>query len=279
MKKLTSILLISMLAGSLALTGCDGGVAGKSSSNSSSSSTGSASTSSASSDNSAEDNTTADDTTTGDTATDEAEDTASDVDVSVVGLYTESGYINSYMGYQVDLPGEYTLTKREGLVTSAGNENEDVVAASNDESLMESLAGYVDSIMPQVVFSANDDTHYITITNETTKVSLMADEGSVWDEESAIAEATMDSVKSRIEGMASEEDGISVMDVQTQTTSFVLAGTEHAAVYLSATVNDIAYYVAEIYVRSADKKVISVIDIESLGSDDIQTICNYFSAL
>ena len=107
----------------------------------------------------------------------------------------------------------------------------------------------------------------------------MADEGSVWDEESAIAEATMDSVKSRIEGMASEEDGISVMDVQTQTTSFVLAGTEHAAVYLSATVNDIAYYVAEIYVRSADKKVISVIDIESLGSDDIQTICNYFSAL
>ena len=270
MKKLTSILLVSMLAGSLALTGCDGGVAGKSSSNSSSSSTGSASTSSASSDNGAEDNTTADDTTT---------DEASDVDVSVVGLYTESGYTNSYMGYQVDLPGEYTLTKREGLVTSAGNENEDVVAASNDESLMESLAGYVDSIMPQVVFSANDDTHYITITNETTKVSLMADEGSVWDEESAIAEATMDSVKSRIEGMASEEDGISVMDVQTQTTSFVLAGTEHAAVYLSATVNDIAYYVAEIYVRSADKKVISVIDIESLGSDDIQTICNYFSAL
>ena len=270
MKKLSSILLVSMLAGSLALTGCDGGVAGKSSS----SSTGSASTSSASSDNSAEDN-----TTTEDTATDEAEDTASDVDVSVVGLYTESGYTNSYMGYQIDLPGEYTLTKREGLVTSAGNENEDVVAASNDESLMESLAGYVDSIMPQVVFSANDDTHYITITNETTKVSLMADEGSVWDEESAIAEATMDSVKSRVEGMASEEDGISVMDVQTQTTSFVLAGTEHAAVYLTATVNDIAYYVAEIYVRSADKKVISVIDIESLGSDDIQTICNYFSAL
>lgn len=275
MKKLTSILLVSMLAGSLALTGCDGGVAGKSSSNSSSSSTGSASTSSASSDNSAEDNTTADDTTTGDTTTDET----SEVDVSVVGLYTESGYTNSYMGYQVDLPGEYTLTKREGLVTSAGNENEDVVAASNDESLMESLAGYVDSIMPQAVFSANDGNHYITITNETTKVSLMADEGSVWDEESAIAEATMDSVKSRIEGMASEEDGISVMDVQTQTTSFVLAGTEHAAVYLSATVNDIAYYVAEIYVRSADKKVISVIDIESLGSDDIQTICNYFSAL
>ena len=273
MKKLSSILFVSMLAGSLALTGCDGGVAG----NSSSSSTGSASTSSASSDNSAEDNTTADDTTTEDTATDEAEDTASDVDVSVVGLYTESGYTNSYMGYQVDLPGEYTLTKREGLVSSTGNENEDVVAASNDESLMESLAGYVDSIMPQVVFSANDDTHYITITNETTKVSLMADEGSVWDEESAIAEATMDSVKSRVEGMASEEDGISVMDVQTQTTSFVLAGTEHA--YLTATVNDIAYYVAEIYVRSSDKKVISVIDIESLGSDDIQTICNYFSAL
>ena len=89
----------------------------------------------------------------------------------------------------------------------------------------------------------------------------------------------MDSVKSRVEGMASEEDGLSVMDVQTQTTSFVLAGTEHAAVYVTATVNDIAYYVAEIYVRSADKKVISVIDIESLGSDDIQTICNYFSAL
>ena len=260
MKKLTSILLVSMLAGSLALTGCDGGVVGNSSSNSSSSSTGSASTSSASSDNS-------------------AEDTASDVDVSVVGLYTESGYTNSYMGYQIDLPGEYTLTKREGLVSSAGNENEDVVVASNDESLMESLAGYVDSIMPQVVFSANDGTHFITITNETTKVSLMADEGSVWDEESAIAEATMDSVKSRVEGMASEEDGLSVMDVQTQTTSFVLAGTEHAAVYLTATVNDIAYYVAEIYVRSADKKVISVIDIESLGSDDIQTICNYFSAL
>lgn len=267
MKKLSSILLVSMLAGSLALTGCDGGVVG----NSSSSSTGSASTSSASSDNSAEDNTTADDTTT--------EDTVSDVDVSVVGLYTESGYTNSYMGYQIDLPGEYTLTKREGLVSSAGNENEDVVAASNDESLMESLAGYVDSIMPQVVFSANDGTHFITITNETTKVSLMADEGSVWDEESAIAEATMDSVKSRVEGMASEEDGLSVMDVQTQTTSFVLAGTEHAAVYVTATVNDIAYYVAEIYVRSSDKKVISVIDIESLGSDDIQTICNYFSAL
>ena len=76
------------------------------------------------------------------------------------------------MGYQVDLPGEYTLTKREGLVSSAGNENEDVVAASNDESLMESLAGYVDSIMPQVVFSANDGTHFITITNETTKVVL-----------------------------------------------------------------------------------------------------------
>lgn len=275
MKKLSSILLVSMLAGSLALTGCDGGVVG----NSSSSSTGSASTSSASSDNSAEDNTTADDTTTEDTATDEAEDAASDVDVSVVGLYTESGYTNSYMSYQVDLPGEYTLTKREGLVSSAGNENEDVVAASNDESLMESLAGYVDSIMPQVVFSANDGIHYITITNETTKVSLMADEGSVWDEESAIAEATMDSVKSRVEGMASEEDGLSVMDVQTQTTSFVLAGTEHAAVYVTATVNDIAYYVAEIYVRSSDKKVISVIDIESLGSDDIQTICNYFSAL
>ena len=269
MKKLSSILFVSMLAGSLALTGCDGGVVG----NSSSSSTGSASTSSASLDNSAEDN------TTKDTATDEAEDTASDVDVSVVGLYTESGYTNSYMGYQIDLPGEYTLTKREGLVSSAGNENEDVVAASNDESLMESLAGYVDSIMPQVVFSANDGTHYITITNETTKVSLMADEGSVWDEESAIAEATMDSVKSRVEGMASEEDGLSVMDVQTQTTSFVLAGTEHAAVYVTATVNDIAYYVAEIYVRSSDKKVISVIDIESLGSDDIQTICNYFSAV
>lgn len=256
MKKLSSILLVSMLAGSLALTGCGGGVVG----NSSSSSTDSASTSSASSDNS-------------------AEDTASDVDVSVVGLYNESGYTNSYMGYQIDLPGEYTLTKREGLVSSAGNENEDVVAASNDESLMESLAGYVDSIMPQVVFSANDGTHFITITNETTKVSLMADEGSVWDEESAIAEATMDSVKSRVEGMASEEDGLSVMDVQTQTTSFVLAGTEHAAVYVTATANDIAYYVAEIYVRSADKKVISVIDIESLGSDDIQTICNYFSAL
>ena len=29
MKKLTSILLVSMLAGSLALTGCDGGVAGQ----------------------------------------------------------------------------------------------------------------------------------------------------------------------------------------------------------------------------------------------------------
>lgn len=278
MKKLTSILLASMLAGSLALTGCDGGVAGNSSSNSSSSSTGSASTSSVSSDNGAEDNTTADDTTTEDT-TAEASDTASDVDVSVVGLYTENGYTNSYMGYQVNLPGEYTLTQREGLVASVGNENEDVVAASNDESLMESLAGYVDSIMPQVVFSANDGTHYITITNETTKVSIMADEGSVWDEESAIAEATMDSVKSAVEGMASEEDGISVMDVQTQTTSFVLAGTEHAAVYVTATVNDIAYYAAEIYVRSADKKVISVIDIESLGSDDIQTICNYFSAL
>lgn len=279
MKKLTSILLASMLAGSLALTGCDGGVAGNSSSNSSSSSTGSASTSSVSSDNGAEDNTAADDTTTKDTTADEASDTASDVDVSVVGLYTENGYTNSYMGYQINLPGEYTLTKREGLVASVGNENEDVVVASNDESLMESLAGYVDSIMPQVVFSANDGTHYITITNETTKVSIMADEGSVWDGESAIAEATMDSVKSAVEGMASEEDGISVMDVQTQTTSFVLAGTEHAAVYVTATVNDIAYYAAEIYVRSADKKVISVIDIESLGSDDIQTICNYFSAL
>ena len=279
MKKLTSILLASMLAGSLALTGCDGGAAGNSSSNSSSSSTGSTSTSSVSSDNGAEDNTAADDTTTEDTTADETSDTASDVDVSVVGLYTENGYTNSYMGYQIDLPGEYTLTKREGLVASIGDENEDVVSASNDESLMESLAGYVDSIMPQVVFSANDGTHYITITNETTKVSIMADEGSVWDEESAIAEATMDSVKSAVEGMASEEDGISVMDVQTQTTSFVLAGTEHAAVYATATVNDIAYYAAEIYVRSADKKVISVIDIESLGSDDIQTICNYFSAL
>ena len=85
MKKLSSILLVSMLAGSLALMGCDGGVVG----NSSSSSTDSASTSSASSDNS-------------------AEDTASDVDVSVVGLYNESGYTNSYMGYQIDLPGEYT---------------------------------------------------------------------------------------------------------------------------------------------------------------------------
>ena len=275
MKKLTSILLVSMLAGSLALTGCDGGVAGKSSSNSSS--TGSASTSTASSDNDAADNA-ADDTTADNSTADETE-AASDIDVSVVGLYTENGYTNSYMGYQVNLPGEYTLTKREGLVSSVDNENEDVVAASNDESLMESLAGYVDSIMPQAVFSADDGTHYITITNETTKVSIMADEGSVWDEESAIAEATMDSVKSAVEGMASEEDGISVMDVQAQTTSFILAGTEHAAVYVTATINDIDYYAAEIYVRSADQKVISVIDIESLGSDDIQTICNYFSAL
>ena len=276
MKKLTSILLVSMLAGSLALTGCDGGVAGKSSSNSSS--TGSSSTSSVSSDNDAADNTIADNTAD-ETTNDEATDTASDIDVSVVGLYTENGYTNSYMGYQVSLPGEYTLTKREGLVSSVDNENEDVVAASNDESLMESLAGYVDSIMPQAVFSADDGNHYITITNETTKVSIMADEGSVWDEESAIAEATMDSVKSAVEGMASEEDGITVVDVQTQTTSFAIAGTEHAAVYATATVNDIAYYAAEIYIRSADQKVISVIDIESLGSDDIQTICNYFSAL
>ena len=201
-----------------------------------------------------------------------------EMDDAMVGLYKEHGYINEYLGYQIDLPDDFILISREDsaldpdVYDADGNilntdEDVSVVDASNSESTMSLLK----LKMISTVFQAVSPASGIFVVNEGPGLR------DQWEkEEYEIAEDKKKSMEMYLQEKAESEGTSPDYEVTSAYLGGFLNGSHHAVMF-KYTMDGTRYYRMIIPLLSSDNKILSEIDFRSTDPYQMEKIYNCIS--
>ena len=198
-----------------------------------------------------------------------------EMDDSMVGLYKEHGYINEYLGYQIDLPDEFILISREDGVLNdetVGDipnsaEDDSVVDASNSESTI-SILKLMD--FPNV-FQAVSPASCINVTNSLSGTGFRREE-----EEYEIAEDKKKAMEMYLQQKAESEGTSPDYEFVFSYLGGFLNGSHHAVMF-KYTMDGTRYYRMIIPLLSSDNKILSEIDFRSTDPYQMEKIYNCIS--
>lgn len=290
MKKGTSYLVVAAMMMGLMLTGCGGN-------DNSGSSVTKATTETVTEDQDTED-AFADDTDTedafaDDTDTEESSDTVdeeeteesaddsdeAEADPSLVGVYTENGYENSFFGFKINLDDSYTLQTR-GSATGSTDASE-IVEDSNSDETIQTAMDDVDSMFStgtNYAFCANDGTHYILVRIKSPKGGGNVGY-SVWADEETIVKSSLSELENIVSTTATQL-GAEASNIESDYSECEIFGEQHYKCTATADMSGKDYSLTNVIIRSDDGKYEATIVIETLGDTNYQDVIdNCFSPL